>query len=82
MSAMDQVRAILADAPRHINPAIEMWLAVQQHGPIAAEDMFNAAPSIQKAIEDGQTETHQVTQSLHNLVKARPQSSPTVPIGF
>ena len=82
MSAMDQVRAILADAPRHINPAVEMWLAVQQQGPIAAEDMFDAAPSIQKAIEDGEKEMEEVAHALIELEKSRPQPSPTVPTGF
>ena len=79
---MDQVRTALAAAPRHINPAVEMWLDVQQRGPIAAKDMFDAAPSVQKAIEDGEKEMDQVTQSLIELAKSRPQPSPTVPTGF
>ena len=82
MSSTAQVLAVLADAPRHLNPAVEMWLAVQQRGPIAAEDMFDAAPSIQKAIEDGEKEMQEVAHSLIELAKSRPQPSPTVPTGF
>jgi hypothetical protein len=81
-AASDQVFAALVSAPRHLNPAVELWLELQQHGPLSAEDLMAASARIENAIAQGEAERDAVGSTLRNLVVSQPVPAHFVPIGF
>jgi hypothetical protein len=78
----DQVLAALIVAPRHVNPAVALWLDLQQQGPLSAEDLMTASAQIEGAIEQGQAERDATGSALRNLVASQPVPACFVPIGF
>ena len=82
MNAASQVLAALVAAPRHVNPAVELWQELQNDGPISAEDLISASPRIEKAIKQGEVEVKQVKAALKQLTVAKPVPSRSVPVGF
>jgi hypothetical protein len=81
-AASDQVLAALVTAPRHLNPAVELWLELQQHGPLSAEDLMAASSRIEDAIAQGEAERDATGSALRNLVVSQPVPAQFVPIGF
>lgn len=81
-TASDQVLAALVAAPRHVNPAVELWLELQNNGPISAEDLLSVSPRIEQAIQQGEKERAEVEAALKRLTAARPVPSRSVPVGF
>lgn len=81
-AASDQVLAALLAAPQHVNPAVALWLEIQNDGPISAEDLLAATGRIEDAIRQGENEAKQVEAALRQLRKAQPQPSRAVPVGF
>ena len=77
-----QALAALIAAPRHVNPAVELWLNLWQKGPLSAEELIHISPQFENAIKEGESETEHVKASLHGLVISRPVPSNTVPTGF
>ena len=77
-----QALAALIAAPRHVNPAVELWLDLWQKGPLSAEELIHASPQIEQAIQEGESEAEHVKASLHGLVISKPIPSSTVPTGF
>jgi len=78
----DQVLAALVSAPRHVNPAVELWLELQQQGPRSAEDLMAASSRIEDAIAQGEAERDATGSALRNLVASQPVPARFVPIGF
>ena len=81
-AASEEVLAALASAPRHVNPAVALWLELQQQGPLSAEDLMAASAQIEDAIEQGQAERDATASVLSNLVASQPVPACFVPIGF
>ena len=81
-AASDQVLAALVSAPRHVNPAVELWLELQQQGPFSAEDLMAASSRIEAAIAQGEAERDATGNALRNLVASQPVPARFVPIGF
>ena len=79
---MNHPLAALIAAPRHVNPAVELWLDLWQKGPLSAEELIHASPQIEQAIQEGESEAEHVKASLHRLVISKPIPSSTVPAGF
>ena len=78
----DQVLAALIVAPRHVNPAVALWLDLQQQGPLSAEDLMATSTQIEDAVGQGQAERDAVGCALRNLVASQPVPALFVPIGF
>ena len=81
-AASEEVLAALIIAPRHLNPAVELWLELQQHGPLSAEDLMAASSRIEDAIAQGEAERDATGSALRNLVASQPVPACFVPIGF
>jgi len=81
-AASEEVLAALIVAPRHINPAVALWLELQQQGPLSAEDLMAASAQIEDAIGQGQAERDAVGCALRNLVASQPVPARFVPTGF
>jgi hypothetical protein len=81
-AASEEVLAALASAPRHVNPAVALWLELQQQGPLSAEDLMTASAQIEDAIGQGQAERDAVGCALRNLAASQPVPACFVPIGF
>ncbi len=81
-AASDQVLAALVSAPRHVNPAVELWLELQQQGPFSAEDLMAASSRIEDAIAQGEAERDATGSALRNLIASQPVPARFVPIGF
>ncbi len=81
-AASEEVLAALASAPRHVNPAVELWLELQQEGPLSPEDLMAASARIEDAITQGQAERDAVNSALCNLVALQPVPARFIPIGF
>jgi hypothetical protein len=81
-AASDQVLAALVSAPRHVNPAVELWLELQQQGPFSAEDLMAASSRIEDAIAQGEAERDATGNALRNLIASQPGPARFVPIGF
>ncbi len=77
-----EVLAALVSAPRHVNPAVELWLELQQQGPLSAEDLMVASSRIEDAIAQGEAERDAVGSALRNLIASQPVPARFVPIGF
>ena len=78
----DQVLAAPIVAPRHVNPAVALWLDLQQQGPLSAEDLMAASAQIEDAISQGEAERDAVGCALRNLAASQPVPACIVPIGF
>ena len=81
-AASEEVLAALIVAPRHVNPAVALWLDLQQHGPLSAEDLMTASSRIEDAIAQGEAERDATGSALRNLVASQPVPACFVPIGF
>jgi len=81
-AASEEVLAALIVAPRHVNPAVALWLDLQQQGPLSAEDLMTASAQIEDAIGQGQAERDATGSALRNLVASQPVPALFVPIGF
>ena len=81
-AASDQVLAALIAAPRHVNPAVALWLEIQQQGALSAEDLMASSARIERAIEQGQAERDATGSALHNLAASQPVPARFVPLGF
>ena len=81
-AASEEVLAALVVAPRHVNPAVALWLDLQQQGPLSAEDLMAASTQIEDAIGQGQAERDAVGCALRNLAASQPVPACFVPIGF
>ena len=81
-AASDQVLAALIIAPRHVNPAVALWLEIQQQGALSAEDLMASSARIEAAIEQGQAERDATGSALHNLAASQPVPARFVPLGF
>ena len=79
--AGDPVLAALETAPRHVNPAVALWLKLQQ-GPLSAEDLLALSAEIEQTIVAGKQEQGEVEAALRTLKAANPAPSRDVPLGF
>jgi len=81
-AAGDQVLVALGAAPGHVNPAVALWLKLQQQEPLSAEDLLAMSAEIEQAIVEGKQEQGEVEGALRTLKAANPAPSRDVPLGF
>ena len=75
----------LAEAPEHINPAIELAARVWQAEALGDSDVLERAVrsgEVERAIADGEREGRMVIKALAEMGHVTPCSSKKVPIGF
>jgi len=80
--AGDPVLAALETAPRHVNPAVALWLKLLQQGPLSAEDLLALSAEVEQTIVAGRQEQGEVESALRTLKAAHPAPSRDVPLGF
>ncbi len=77
-----KVQAALVAAPRHLNPAIELWVELQQQTLLPAEDLVGLTARVERAIQEGEPEAKAVQQARHSLAGALPVPAPFLMPGF
>ncbi len=77
-----EVQAALVAAPRHLNPAIELWLELQQQTPLSAEDLVGLTARVERAIQDGEPEAKLVEQARRSLAGSQAVPAPFLMPGF
>ena len=81
-SASDVFNALVA-APQEMNPAVELWLKLQEE--VKLDDpgaMLEWQPAIARAIEAGEREIEQVRAAMQYLAECAPVPAAHIPLGF
>jgi hypothetical protein len=72
----------LARAPRHVNRAVELCLALEAGGEPTAEQLLASAPAIEQAIREAYDDLRSVEEAFHRLSGAPGVPAESVPLGF
>jgi hypothetical protein len=68
-------------APRHVNPAIALYMELQDR-PMEVEVLITEAGRIERAIQEGEEEVRDIERKTNKLADAEAVPAPSVPIGF
>ncbi len=81
-SASDVLAALVA-APQKLNPAIALWLSLQEEGRLDDPGaMVEWQPAIAEAIEAGEREIGEVRAAMEYLAECAPIPTSRIPLGF
>ena len=72
----------LAQAPRHVNRAVELCLALEAGGEPTPEHLLAHAPEIEAAIGEAYEDLRIVEESLRRLSRAPGAPAESAPVGF
>ncbi len=81
--AASAVFTALVAAPQEMNPAVELWLKLQEE--VKLDDpgaMLEWQPAIARAIEAGEREIEQVRDAMQYLAECAPIPASHIPISF